>query len=104
MRRIDLHEVGGETLHVFAVDERGSGGANHRYHIDGPIREIGGETAPAFRVDIRFQKGPINEAGVNGITSEALLAVLLDRHQGFQSGQFPSRENALAITKLEEAL
>lgn len=104
MRNINLHKVGGEAIEVVAVDERGSGGANHHYNIDGPSREIGGEKAPAFRVDIRFQKGAILESGVNGVTSEALLAVLLDRHQGFQSGQFPSRENAIVITKLQEAL
>lgn len=39
----------------------------------------------------------------NGTTNEDLLLVLIDRLQ-FLSAKFPCRENALAITKLEEAL
>lgn len=49
-----------------------------------------------------FQMGPIKEAGVNGITNEALLAILVHRLQ-FLNGKFPCRENSLAITKLQEA-
>jgi hypothetical protein len=41
---------------------------------------------------------------VNGITNEVLLAIVLDRLNGFQQGEFKSRENALAITKIEEAM
>lgn len=53
-----------------------------------------------------FQNGPVKEngEGVNGITHEVLLAILIDRLQGFQSGPYKNRENAVAITKLEEAL
>lgn len=39
----------------------------------------------------------------DGTTNEELLAVLLDRMNYLQS-KFPCRENALAITKLDEAL
>lgn len=42
--------------------------------------------------------------GANGITHEVLLAVLIDRLQGFQGGPYACRENAIALTKLEEAL
>ena len=52
---------------------------------------------------ILFQNGPIAEAGVNGITQEVLLAILMDRLRSFQSGPYACRENALALTKLEEA-
>ena len=41
-----------------------------------------------FCFEIRFQNGPIAEAGVNGLTHEALLAVLEDRLVGFQSGPY----------------
>lgn len=51
---------------------------------------------------INFQLGPVKEAGVNGATNEALIAVLVHRLQ-FLNKQFPCRENSLAITKLEEA-
>ena len=39
----------------------------------------------------------------DGTTNEEVLAVLIDR-LGFLNQKFPCRENALAITKLEEAL
>lgn len=39
----------------------------------------------------------------NGTTNEEVLTVLIDRLNYLQS-KFPCRENALAITKLEEAL
>jgi len=41
---------------------------------------------------------------VNGISNEALLAIVEDRLKGFQSGQYACRENALALTKLQEAM
>ena len=39
----------------------------------------------------------------NGTTNEEVLAVLIDRLNGLQA-KFPCRENAIAITKLDEAL
>ena len=54
--------------------------------------------------DIRFQNGPIKENGVNGCQNEDLIIVVIDRLRGAQQGDFACRENALAITKLEEAL
>jgi hypothetical protein len=53
---------------------------------------------------IDFQNGPIKESGVNGLMNEDLIAIVIDRMQGFQSGQYKCRENAVALTKLEEAL
>ena len=53
--------------------------------------------------NLNFQNGGVKEAGVNGLTNEALLAVLVHRI-GFLNKRFPCRENSLAITKLEEAL
>lgn len=53
---------------------------------------------------IDFQKGPVCEAGLNGVTMEALLAIVAHRLQGFQKGEMACRENALALTKIEEAL
>lgn len=51
---------------------------------------------------ITFQQGPVKDAGVNGATNEALIAILVHRIQ-FLNGKFPCRENSLAITKLQEA-
>jgi hypothetical protein len=54
--------------------------------------------------EIEFQQGPIKEVGVNGIHNEDLIAMVLERLYGFQETDFRCRENAIAITKLEEAL
>ena len=53
---------------------------------------------------IHFQDGPIKEAGINGVCNEDLINMVIDRLEHFQSSPFSCRENALAITKLEEAL
>ena len=53
---------------------------------------------------IKFQLGPVKEVGLNGCQIPQVLDVLLDRMRGFQEGPFKCRENALVITKLEEAM
>lgn len=78
-------------------DAPGPGGAHHEYAI-----YIHGDKYPPG-VILRFQNGPV-EVGVNGITEEALLAIVLDRLRGFQRGPLSCRENACAITKFEEGL
>lgn len=50
-----------------------------------------------------FQNGPIAESGVNGITHEVLLAVLIDRLEGFQAGPYASADNAEALDSLRNA-
>jgi hypothetical protein len=54
---------------------------------------------------IQFQRGPRHEAdSTPGVTSAAVIAMLIHHLKGFQAGLFPSRQSALAVTKLEEAL
>lgn len=53
---------------------------------------------------VKFQEGPINECGVNGLCNEDLIAMVITRLEHFQQTKFSCRENAIAITKLEEAL
>ena len=53
---------------------------------------------------VHFQEGPIKECGVNGVCNEDLIAMVICRLEHFQKSEFACRENALAITKLEEAL
>ena len=53
---------------------------------------------------IHFQEGPIKEHGVNGVCNEDLIAMVVCRLEHFQNSEFKCRENACAITKLEEAL
>ena len=53
---------------------------------------------------VSFQNGPIKEAGVNGCHQEDLIAIVIDRLQSFQAGDFKCRENALALNHLEIAM
>lgn len=54
--------------------------------------------------EIHFQEGPIKECGVNGVCNEDLIAMVICRLEHFQKSPYSCRENAIAITKLEEAL
>lgn len=54
-------------------------------------------------VTISFQRGGVADNGVNGVTNEALLAVLIHRTKHLD-GKFPCDENKRAIQHLEEAL
>lgn len=109
MREITTHRVNqaNDTLTITVCDAPGAGGANHRYVVTGfdlasnPSR---GDASPGSdHADIVFQNGPIAEAGVNGLTQEVLLAIVIDRLRSFQRGPYACRENALALTKIEEA-
>lgn len=129
MRTITDHKLNGlnERLEITALDEPGPGGANHRYSIEGyqngepADRWPDGVRRPFVAVELRFQNGPTQtHEDLNGITNEALLAVLIDRMRGFQGmppvhvtpisklasnpAPFICRENATALTHLETAL
>ena len=53
---------------------------------------------------IDFQEGPIKEFGVNGVCNEDLIAMVITRLEHFQKSEYSSRDNAMAITKFEEAM
>lgn len=97
MRRIEEHKVNpaNDQVDILVCDAPGPGGAHHRYEVVLP--NDGGVT------QLVFQNGAINEVGVNGLTHEVLIAVVVDRLRSFQAGPYSCRENALALTKLEEA-
>lgn len=57
----------------------------------------------AHIASLQFQSGPIPEYGVNGLTNEILLAVLIERTQRL-NGMFPCAENIQAIVHMEKAL
>jgi hypothetical protein len=130
MRQLTDHIVSGDQavqVDISVLDEPGAGGANHQYMISfgekipkptiAELEEILAKNegpTPGMWPDgaislgrtcfIGFQNGPIKEAGVNGITQEALLAVVIDRLRSFQAGPFSCRENAIALTHCEDAL
>ena len=103
MRHITDHIVLGDAapqLTITVLDEPGPGGANHHYLIATPQDPQGLESG----CEIGFQNGPIQEAGINGITNEALLAVVIDCLKAFQAGPFSSEYNAHALHYTEQAL
>ena len=102
MRTLDDHKVnpGNDKLKITVIDEPCAAGANYIYDID-----YRGDFQSGIYTRLNFQNGPISEAGkgVNGITHEALIAVLCDRLRGFQKGPYACKANACALTHLEEA-
>jgi hypothetical protein len=87
-----------EYTNVIVLDEAGQGNANHKYEV------VLTENRNVVACAVNFQNGPIQENGVNGVQNEDLLAIVIHRLQGFQSGNFACRENAIALTKIQEAL
>lgn len=53
-------------------------------------------------LQVEFQQGAVKENGVNGVTNEALLSILIHRTEVLNK-RFPCRENSLAVTKMQEA-
>jgi hypothetical protein len=114
MRTLTDHIVSGDQavqLQIEVTDTPGQGGANHRYEVTGfdtnenaSSCDGAGYKSRFSRLLVLFQNGPIKDHGVNGITQEALLAIVIDRLRSFQAGPFACRENAIALTHCEEAL
>jgi hypothetical protein len=106
MRELTSHKVNGlnEALTIEVLDEPGQGSACHEYRIAFDRHMLQDVKSMKDMCQISFQNGPIAEVGVNGISQEALLAIVEDRLIGFQSGEYACRENAIALTKVQEAM
>lgn len=102
MREITDHKVNpaNDQLKLLVIDEPGAGGAHHEYEIVFPYQH---EMGAGYVWQISFQNGPINEVGVNGLTHEVLLAILIDRMRCFQAGPYANEFNAAALEGLENA-
>ena len=106
MRKLTGHIVNpaNDKIEITVLDRPGAGNAHHHYMITVPGWRRAPDGSGAWGVwDIQFQNGAIAEHGVNGITQEALLEIVADRLRSFQAGPFACRENAIALTKVEEA-
>ncbi|HEX8637575.1 MAG TPA: hypothetical protein VF692_05900 [Pyrinomonadaceae bacterium] len=101
-----INKFNRECVNVAAIDEKSSDNANHKYEISvWKNAETSDQNDELVEVcQLNFQNGGLKEVGPNGITDQALIAVVLHRLRGFNSGQFASRDNSLAITHLEDAL
>ncbi len=105
MREITTHKVSGATSEVndaisIHADGPGPGNASHKYSIR--WKNERDQTEP--HCFIGFQNGPVKENGVNGVTDEALMAILIDRLEGFQAGKYASDENAETLHRMKMAL
>ena len=112
MRKITDHRltVLDKAIELVAVDSPSAetGGASHVY-------EMRIQTQRGLEIQtVKFQNGPIGGPdSVNGTSNEAVLGIVIDRLRGFQgmltqqtgvAAQHACRENACALTHLEEAL
>lgn len=95
-----------ENIVVKTADLRGPDGAHHKYVIEvvKPARTSDETDVIISSCEINFQDGGLQEAGPNGITEQALLAIVLDRLRSFNNGPYGCRENSIQITKIEEAM
>jgi len=101
-RSITAHEVPGADSHVtVTADERdpANGNASHKY-----LCQWQEPDGVACYIHVDFQHGPIKENAVNGITNEILIAMVMDRLEGFQAGPFACKDNAEALNFLQLAL
>lgn len=91
---------------VYAVDEPGPGNANHEYVIECVTRtENPDEEVCCVEGHISFQKGPRNNSASKvGALDVDLLEIVRDRLISFQKGDYACRENAIALTHIEDAL
>jgi hypothetical protein len=102
-RRLTTHHDGhglNEAITILS-DPPDRSGAAHRYHL-------GIATTPNYTEQcgfIQFQQGPRKVLGsIPGATEAAVLAVLIDRLEGFQAGPYACPENAEQLEHLRAAL
>jgi hypothetical protein len=74
----------------------------HNYCVN-CLWEDDGQVFTDYMASLEFQNGPVNEAGINGIQNEPVIAILIDRLK-FLDSKFPSYHNKMAIISLESAL
>lgn len=112
MRYLTSHAVNpaNDKLLIKVLDEPGPGGANHAYLVTGMYfssNPSGAIARDAHNAEggclFVFQNGAIGEAGVNGITHEVMLAILIDRLEAFQDGPYANAYNQTALSSLTTA-
>jgi len=100
VRELTSHKVNecNDGITIKVQDEPGKSGASCRYMASFVNPDVDNHYL------IRFHNGPLPGTRVNGLTHEALLAILIDRLESFQEGPFACRENDAALTFLESAM
>jgi len=99
MRKLQPLQTRALINEVYALDEPGAGGACHEYSI---VRNVNGVY---HDTTIIFQCGPRSDPHSSfGVLDNDVLEIVRDRLKGFQEGPLPSRETAMALMHVEEAL
>jgi hypothetical protein len=89
---------------VYATDEPGAGRAYHKYEIKF-MSEVSEGCPIGGKATIEFQHGGRKIIdSVHGVTNEDLLEIVRHRLQCFQTSEYVCRENAIALTHIEDAL
>ena len=102
MRELSTIQKREKLNRVYALDEPGCGGANHEYDI---VMEPANPADMGIRCHLTFQNGPRKDPeSRTGLVDQDLLEIVRDRLRGFQSGELATRETAIALTHVEEAL
>lgn len=100
MRRLDTIQKKYNLNKVFAIDEKGNGGANHKYWI--VASRYDGEEPSIF--EIQFQNGARFEDGsIDGVLDCDLLEIVKDRLNEFQRKEL-NGYNEAALYHIKEAL
>lgn len=82
---------------ILRSDNEGPGGGYHDYTVMDVDRK-------SVIAQIKFQKGARNDPNArHGVLDADLLEIVRDRLTAFNKGEFATRENACAITHIEEA-
>lgn len=99
MREIKTHQgvPGINNTITIKAGEAGAGGAPHHYVVHPNNSEINRHPW----TQLQFPQEGFKDIAV---TNEVLLAVLIDRLEGFQTGPNPSRYNAIALRACEIAM
>lgn len=106
-RRLNTIQKRENLNHVFATDEKGNGGANHKYLICRTDLTPDDDNYPDYYTvaHIDFQNGARHDDNSKiGVLDTDLLEIVRDRLIGFQSGEFATEYNAKALEHIELAL
>ena len=112
MEKLNTIQKRNKLNDVYRMDAPGTGGACHAYVIVKEGAKCSDRCAGYLDFDtddivgaINFQHGPrAEENSVHGVLDTDLLEIVRDRLKAFNQGEYATRENACAITHIEEAL
>jgi hypothetical protein len=84
---------------VYVEDAAGAGNGRHRYSVSTK------DEPSLILLDVQFQEGARKDPdSKRGVLEADLLEIVRSRLQYFQKGDYATRENACALTHIEEAL